>query len=100
MRLGRVVAMVPFLAVGLALWKHAQWVAGPGNSAQDGTCAGIEEAFCYVNSVGFFVVALLVLWKGFPLRRLVRYVVTEAEAGMSRGPRPGHPSEDTTRLFD
>jgi hypothetical protein len=112
MRLGRIVSALPFLAVGLALWKHARWVASPENSAQDGTCAGIEEIISDLFSWVSFLLSLLVLLKGIPLRRLVRLVegegdgpcdrhlIMEADAGVGRRPRPLNPSEDTTDFFD
>lgn len=112
MQLGRVISAIPVLAIGLVLWKHARWVAGPENSAQDGTCAGLEEFLSDLLSRVFFVLSLLVLWKGIPLRQLVRLIevdndrrfdrrlTMEADAGVGERPRPLNPSEETTYFFD
>jgi hypothetical protein len=110
MRLGRIISAIPILAVGLALWRHAQWVAGPENSQQDGTCRGIEEDISYLLSIAFYLLSVLVLLKGIPFRQLIRFFEGEDEGPSDRGlgkdrrweePRatPLHPHENTTEFF-
>ena len=56
MRLGNLIAATPIVAVGLASWRHARWLAVPENAlGRDGTCAGIEELSCDALALASFL---------------------------------------------
>ncbi len=98
MRLGRILAAIPALAVGLMLWRHAQWVEGPENADQDGTCAGLEAGLSYLLSIVPFLIALLVLIKGNFLRGTVQIVRRLEEDGVGPPTSPHRAHELFLRL--
>jgi hypothetical protein len=100
MRIGKILAALPIMAVGMALWKHSLWVASVSTEdfGGDGTCQGLEEILCKLLSILCFALSALVLFVRPFLRSLVRSLVDLATAAYDPG-EPRHREDDTGELF-
>lgn len=97
MRLRNVIATLPALAVGMALWKHSLWVVGPENDGDDGTCAGLEAMLSQLLAVASFMLAAFLLFKFNLLCRLARGFVKVVDANSE--PCQPAPPMDESEMF-
>ena len=85
MQIRKILAAIPVMAVGMALWKHSLWVASPENFGGDGTVQALEESFYQLLSVIFFTLGALILFKYHFVRSCVRgffeFVIAEYLSG-------------------
>jgi hypothetical protein len=62
LRLSAILVALSMVAAGMLLWGHADWVAGPENASQDGTCRGVEEAASRFLSLATVLLSPLAPW--------------------------------------
>jgi hypothetical protein len=97
MRIRRILAAFPAMAVGMALWKHALWEASPEGFEGDGTVQGLEALFYHLLSLLFLILSGLIFFKPHFLRDLVRCL--EGIGTAAYEPGESRREEDTSELF-
>jgi hypothetical protein len=99
-RLRSIFAAVPVVAAGMLLWRHADWVAGPENASQDGTCRGIEEAAARFLSVATLLLSPLAPWLLKWVWKFLFVLAKETQkgGGMEEDERAGSPPRSTIDL--
>ncbi len=63
MRLWKIIAALPTMAIGFVFLKYALWKSLPENNGGDGTCDGLELNFYQLMFLTFMVISGFILLK-------------------------------------